>query len=215
MIAALRRQGGLYNEGPNNSGEDFSPAALVSTVISGNRATTRRRRHLQHRRRHRHPDDLARGQQRAGQLRAGGSITGCTNVGQGPIVSGDHTTTCVADAGDATANDTKIVLAPCDGSAGQNWTVAADGTIGINGKCMDIYRDEKTSKAPIELWTCTGGANQQWQAIGSTLVNPASGKCLDDPGSAAPKAPSWRSTPAPAASTSSGSYPDQCYTSVR
>ena len=51
----------------------------------------------------------------------------------------------------------------------------------INGKCMDIYRDEKTNKAPIELWTCTGGANQQWQAIGSTLVNPASGKCLDDP----------------------------------
>jgi hypothetical protein len=113
-----------------------------------------------------------------------GSITGCTNVGHGPtgpIVSGDHTTTCIDDAGDATANDTKIVLAPCDGSAGQNWTVAADGTIRINGKCMDIYRDEKTSKAPIELWTCTGGANQQWQAIGSTLVNPASGKCLDDP----------------------------------
>ena len=31
--------GGLYNEGPNNSGEDFSPAALVSTVISGNWAS--------------------------------------------------------------------------------------------------------------------------------------------------------------------------------
>jgi hypothetical protein len=28
---------------------------------------------------------------------------------------------------------------------------------------MDIYRDEKTNKAPVELWTCTGGANQQWK----------------------------------------------------
>jgi hypothetical protein len=27
-----------------------------------------------------------------------------------------------------------------------------------------------------------GGANQQWQAGHSELVNPASGKCLDDPG---------------------------------
>ena len=36
--------------------------------------------------------------------------------------------------------------------------------------------------APVELWTCTGGANQQWQATGAgTLVNPVSGKCLDDP----------------------------------
>ena len=33
----------------------------------------------------------------------------------------------------------------------------------------------------VDIWACTGGANQQWQAIGSTLVNPASGKCLDDP----------------------------------
>jgi predicted outer membrane repeat protein len=176
--------GGLYNEGPNNSGEDFSPAALVSTVISGNRATTGGGGIY-------NTDDgivtLTTSpvvNNEPDNCEPAGSITGCTNVGHGPtgpIVSGDHTTTCIADAGDATANDTKIVLAPCDGSAGQNWTVAADGTIGINGKCMDIYRDEKTSKAPIELWTCTGGANQQWQAIGSTLVNPASGKCLDDP----------------------------------
>ena len=31
------------------------------------------------------------------------------------------------------------------------------------------------------LWTCHGGANQQWAQSGSTLVNPISGKCLDDP----------------------------------
>jgi hypothetical protein len=74
------------------------------------------------------------------------------------------------------------VLDSCDGSAGQDWLIVPDGTIRSNGKCMDIFRDEKTSKAPVELWTCTGGANQQWQALNGTLVNPVSGKCLDDPG---------------------------------
>ena len=83
--------------------------------------------------------------------------------------------------GDSTANDTPITLATCDGSPGQDWTVTTSGTLQVNGKCLDIYRDEKTNHAPVELWTCTGGANQQWQATAGTLVNPVSGKCLEDP----------------------------------
>ena len=105
-----------------------------------------------------------------------------TGPGAGLIVSGDHKTKCAEDPGNATANDTPIVISDCNGSAGQVWIVEPGGTLQVNGKCMDIYRDEKTSKAPLELWTCTGGANQQWQATNGTLVNPASGKCLDDPG---------------------------------
>ena len=39
-----------------------------------------------------------------------------------------------------------------------------DGTIqAANGKCLDIYREQKTNNAPVELWTCTGRANQQWK----------------------------------------------------
>jgi hypothetical protein len=69
----------------------------------------------------------------------------------------------------------------CNGSAEQAWTVAPDGTMQVNGKCMDIYRDQKANRSMVELWTCTGGPNQQWRAVNGTLVNPASGKCLDDP----------------------------------
>ena len=98
------------------------------------------------------------------------------------IVSGDHKPKCAEDPGNATANDTPVVISDCNGSAGQVWIVEPGGTLQVNGKCMDIYRDEKTSKAPVELWTCTGDANQQWKATNGTLVNPASGKCLDDPG---------------------------------
>ena len=105
-----------------------------------------------------------------------------TGPGAGLIVSGDRKTKCAEDLGNATANDTPIVISDCNGGAGQVWIVEPGGALQANGKCMDIYRDEKTSKAPVELWTCTGGANQQWQATNGTLVNPASGKCLDDPG---------------------------------
>jgi Ricin-type beta-trefoil lectin domain len=107
--------------------------------------------------------------------------TRATPSATGPIASGYRTAKCVDDSGDATANDTPVVIGDCNGSAEQTWAVESDGTIQINGKCLDIFRDRKINKSPVELWTCTGGANQQWQVVGRTLVNPVSGKCLDDP----------------------------------
>jgi hypothetical protein len=115
------------------------------------------------------------------------SVISAAGPVSGPIVSGYRATLCVADRGDSAVNDTPVVIAGCDGSPGQDWTVTSSGTLQVNGKCLDIYRDEKTNKAPVELWTCTGGANQQWQAIAGTLVNPVSDKCLDDP--------RWSTTP--------------------
>ncbi len=57
----------------------------------------------------------------------------------------------------------------------------SNGTIGINGQCMDITGASHANGTLIEEWTCNGGANQQWIAVNGELVNPASGKCLDDP----------------------------------
>jgi hypothetical protein len=104
-----------------------------------------------------------------------------TPAGPGPIVSGYHKTVCVDDLGDSSANNTPVVTWTCNGSPEQNWTVEADGTIQINGKCLDVHRYGKASKTLVALYTCHGGANQQWQAVAGTLVNPYSGKCLDDP----------------------------------
>jgi Ricin-type beta-trefoil lectin domain len=99
----------------------------------------------------------------------------------GPIMSGYRKTVCIAGAGDSSANATKVVMSTCNGSAEQNWTVGTDGTLQINGKCMDVKRYGKVNKTPVALWTCHGGANQKWQAENGTLVNPYSRKCLDDP----------------------------------
>ena len=56
-----------------------------------------------------------------------------------------------------------------------------NGTLQIDGGCMDITGAKTANGTLIEWWTCNGGANQQWQAQNGQLVNPASGKCLDDP----------------------------------
>ena len=47
----------------------------------------------------------------------------------GPIVSGYRSTKCAVTSGGSDANDTPVVIGDCDGSAAQDWTIEADGTI--------------------------------------------------------------------------------------
>jgi hypothetical protein len=101
----------------------------------------------------------------------------------GPIVAGVNTADCADVNGGSSAPGTKVQMWTCNGSAtSQAWTMAGNGTVGINGQCLDISGASTANGALIEEWTCTGGANQQWLAVNGELVNPASGKCLDDPG---------------------------------
>jgi O-glycosyl hydrolase len=100
----------------------------------------------------------------------------------GPIIAGDDTAECVDDNAGSATNGTIIEMWDCTGGAAQNWTVASNGTVGINSKCLDITGGSTANGALIEEWTCNGGGNQQWVAVNGLLMNPASGKCLDDPG---------------------------------
>jgi len=101
----------------------------------------------------------------------------------GEIVAGVDTAECVDVNGGSSTPGTKVQMWNCDNSpSSQQWTMASNGTAGINGQCLDITGGSNANGALIEEWTCTGGANQQWVAVNGELVNPASGKCLDDPG---------------------------------
>jgi hypothetical protein len=99
----------------------------------------------------------------------------------GPVTSG-MSGKCLDDYTGSTANGTKADLWDCNGTGAQNWT-PVNGTLQVGGACLDIIGAGSTANGTlVDIWTCNGGANQQWVAENGTLVNPQSGKCLDDPG---------------------------------
>ncbi|MYS24017.1 Ricin-type beta-trefoil lectin domain-containing protein, partial [Streptomyces sp. DvalAA-14] len=113
------------------------------------------------------------------------SITPGTGTAQpptGPISSGLNGTKCLDDYTGSSANGTKADIWDCNNTPAQNWTYS-NGSLQASGKCLDITGGGSTANGTlVELWDCNGGANQQWQITGGTLVNPASGRCLDIPG---------------------------------
>jgi len=98
----------------------------------------------------------------------------------GPVSSG-VSGKCLDVAGNAGTNGTIVDLWDCNGTGAQRWTYV-NGTVRVNGKCLDIIGAGSTANgSKVDIWDCNGGPNQAWNAVNGTLVNPASGKCLDDP----------------------------------
>jgi hypothetical protein len=100
----------------------------------------------------------------------------------GPVTSGVSATLCVDDAGSSTSDGSHVQIYGCDGTAAQDWTVAADGTVRTLGKCLDAANSGTSNGTLVQLWTCNGTGAQQWQpGANGSLVNPQSSLCLDDP----------------------------------
>jgi Beta-1,3-glucanase/Ricin-type beta-trefoil lectin domain len=101
--------------------------------------------------------------------------------GAGPVTSG-MSGKCLDDYTGSTANGTIADLWSCNGTGAQNWT-PVNGTLQVGGACLDVIGNGSTANGTlVDIWACNGGANQQWTAENGELVNPQSGKCLDDPG---------------------------------
>lgn len=84
--------------------------------------------------------------------------------------------------------DGPVRIAACDNrSEAQSWRqgwdgTRLDGTLQAYGRCLDVAGNGTASGTPVQLFSCNGGANQQWVlASDGTIVNPQSGKCLDVP----------------------------------
>ena len=104
----------------------------------------------------------------------------------GPLTAMKLTNKCVDDSAGGTANGTHVQIWTCTSDdQNQSWSLFPDGTIRFAGKCLDIDAsgaDHGTGNGDkLLLWDCTGGYNQVWQAKNGSLVNPTSGRCLDDP----------------------------------
>jgi hypothetical protein len=73
----------------------------------------------------------------------------------------------------------------CTRARAQYWVLPGDNTIRMRGKCLAVGK--KSSGTGAVLADCNGSAAQFWEADGivmvpgTELVNPWSGKCLNDP----------------------------------
>jgi hypothetical protein len=108
-----------------------------------------------------------------------GSSTG-TGV-TGPIVG--YGGLCVDDRGASTANYNPVQVYTCNGTGAQQWTVASGSTLQVLGKCLDVDAAGTTDGTAVDLYDCNGTGAQVWEPQSNgELLNPTSGKCLDDTG---------------------------------
>jgi chitinase len=87
----------------------------------------------------------------------------------------------VDDRGASTAEYNPVQVYTCNGTAAQDWTVAAGNTLQALGMCLDVDGGGTANGTTVDLYSCNGTGAQVWvpQSDGE-LVNPQSGKCLDD-----------------------------------
>jgi len=90
---------------------------------------------------------------------------------------------CLGNQNSLNAASNPIGVSACNGSAGQQWSPYTDGTLRVQGGCLDVVAAGKTSGTNVDWYPCNGSNAQNWtrQANG-TLVNPNSGLCLTVPG---------------------------------
>ncbi|WP_328834110.1 RICIN domain-containing protein [Streptomyces sp. NBC_00252] len=60
---------------------------------------------------------------------------------------------------------TPAAIGDCSGQADQQWNMNPDGTITAaqSGLCLDANGQATANGTKIQLWSCTGGANQHWR----------------------------------------------------
>jgi hypothetical protein len=131
------------------------------------------------------------------RIEASGSLTADYHAGTGQVQL-DWDSKCLDDTNNSSANGNKIQIWQCTSNdAGQVWSfepatapgevaeagLSQLGTVQIHGKCLDIVNRGTANGSKLDLWSCNGGANQQWEIAGEygELYNPVSGKCIDDP----------------------------------
>jgi beta-glucosidase len=80
------------------------------------------------------------------------------------------------------ANGTPVQVYTCNGTTAQRWTTEPNGTVQALGKCLDVTAAGTANGTLVDLYACNRTGAQNWAPQpNGTLINPESGKCLDDP----------------------------------
>lgn len=71
----------------------------------------------------------------------------------------------------------------CNGTDAQNFTLGADHTVHVMGKCLDVTKGGTENGTLVQLYQCNNADSQEWAPgpYPGTLKNPQSGRCLADP----------------------------------
>ena len=118
----------------------------------------------------------------AGTSSTTGVTIAATTPPQGPITG--YQGLCLDDRNASTADYNPIQVYTCNSTNAQQWTVASNAALQVLGKCLDVNGGGTANGTTVDLYDCNGTGAQTWipQPNGA-LVNPQSGKCLDDNGS--------------------------------
>ena len=114
-------------------------------------------------------------------------ITGTTSGGGGGTTTTGQITgyegLCLDDRSASTADFNPIQVYTCNGTNAQQWTVESNNTLEVLGDCLDVDAAGTANGTTVDLYPCNGTAAQTWEhQSNGELVNPNSGKCLDDTG---------------------------------
>jgi beta-glucosidase len=91
---------------------------------------------------------------------------------------------CLDDRSASTALYNPIQVYTCNSTGAQQLTVGANNTLEVLGMCLDVDAAGTANGTLVDLYTCNGTGAQVWEPQSNgELVNPNSGKCLDDTGS--------------------------------
>ncbi|MER5702495.1 ricin-type beta-trefoil lectin domain protein [Micromonospora sp. NPDC002296] len=99
-----------------------------------------------------------------------------------PIIN-NGSGTCIDVPDSSPTTTAKIQTWECHGAAGEQFTLAADRTLRVVGKCLEIT---DTSNGPhLRIATCTGSAKQRFDLNGAgdlVSLGTVPAKCVDVPG---------------------------------
>jgi Chitinase class I/Ricin-type beta-trefoil lectin domain len=90
---------------------------------------------------------------------------------------------CLDDRSASTAEYNPIQVYTCNGTNAQQWTVESNNTLEVLGMCLDVDAAGTANGTLVDLYSCNGTGAQTWEPQSNgELLNPNSGKCLDDTG---------------------------------
>jgi len=86
---------------------------------------------------------------------------------------------CLANQNALNTESNPLVLANCDADPGEEWSTYTDGTVRVQGGCLDVVSAGTTSGTDVDWYPCNATAAQTWtHEANGELVNPPSGLCL-------------------------------------